>query len=147
MLGIKEGEIHFFRSRSFCLTLPKIFVGETFCAVFQKISGFAEIYGEEGVGYQVFPSKNFCLTVPKKYIGEHIGVSYFCVSTSFMLQRVQSQFFVQNFLSLLVPKSFVGEPVIVTQNFRYRKILAIRRGGGIKIFRRRDFVSQCRKIS
>ena len=70
MLGIKEGEIHYFRSRSFCLTLPKIFVGEPFCAVFQKISGFAEIYGEEGVGYQVFPSKSFCLTVPKLFVEE-----------------------------------------------------------------------------
>ena len=54
MLGIKEGESHFFRSKSFCLTLPKIFVGEPFCAVFQKISGFAEIYGEEGGGIRIF---------------------------------------------------------------------------------------------
>ena len=39
-----------------------------------------------------------------------------------------SRFSVKNFLSLLVPKSFVGEPVIVTQNFRYRKIFGIRGG-------------------
>ena len=69
--------IHVFRSKIFCPTLPKIFVGEPFCAVFQKISGIAEIYGEEGVGYQDFTSKRFCLTVPKKYIGETIRVSLF----------------------------------------------------------------------
>ena len=39
-----------------------------------------------------------------------------------------SLFSVKNFLSLLVPKNFAGEPVIVTQNFRYRKILGIRGG-------------------
>ena len=53
------------------------FVGEPFCAVFQKISGIAEIYGEEGVGYQDFTPKSFHLTVPKKYIGEPIRVSLF----------------------------------------------------------------------
>ena len=74
MLGIKEGEIHYFRSRSFCLTLPKIFVGETFCAVFQKISGFDEIYGEEGGGYQDFPLERFCLKVPKNFVGDPVFV-------------------------------------------------------------------------
>ena len=51
-----------------------------------------------------------------------------------------SRFSVENFLSLLVPKSFVGEPVIVTQNFRYRKILGIRGGvSGISV--KNTFVS------
>ena len=30
MLGIREGVIHFFRSKTFCLTEPKKFVGEPF---------------------------------------------------------------------------------------------------------------------
>ena len=29
----------------FCLTVPKIFAGEPFCAVFQKISGSEKVYG------------------------------------------------------------------------------------------------------
>ncbi len=38
--GGGEGrEYHDLRSKVFCLTVPKIFVGETFCAVFQKSSG------------------------------------------------------------------------------------------------------------
>ena len=32
-------EYHNFLSKKFCLTLPKYFVGEPFCAVFQKKSG------------------------------------------------------------------------------------------------------------
>ena len=38
--GIRRGrEHHNFPSKLFCLTVPKQFVGETFCAVFQKKSG------------------------------------------------------------------------------------------------------------
>ena len=32
-------------SKSFCLTVPKIFVGESFCAAFQKISTSEKVYG------------------------------------------------------------------------------------------------------
>ena len=34
-----------FLSNFFCLTVPKNFVGEPFCAVFQKISGSEKVYG------------------------------------------------------------------------------------------------------
>ena len=34
-----------FLSKFFCLTVPKKFVGEAFCAVFQKISGSEKVYG------------------------------------------------------------------------------------------------------
>ena len=75
-LRIRERVIHVFRSKIFCLTMPKNFVGEPFCAVFQKISGIEEIYGEEGGGaYHIFPSKRFCLTVPKIFVGEPVIVS------------------------------------------------------------------------
>ena len=64
----------------FCLTVPKIIVGEPFCPVFQKISGSQKslwIRGGRGE-YQDFASKIFCLTVPKKFIGEHFwGVTDF----------------------------------------------------------------------
>ena len=32
----------------FCLAVPKNFVGETFCAVFQKIVGHEKVHGSEG---------------------------------------------------------------------------------------------------
>ena len=51
---------------------------------------------------------------------------------------------------LTVPKKFVEEPFCVSENFCYQKILWIRRGGGreevSKIFRRKFFLSRCRKF-
>ena len=38
-------EYHDFLSKIFCLTVPKNFIGEPFCAVFQKISGSQKVYG------------------------------------------------------------------------------------------------------
>ena len=40
-----EGEYRKFPSKNFCLTVPKLFVEEPFCAVFQKISGSEKVYG------------------------------------------------------------------------------------------------------
>ena len=34
-----------FLSKFLCLTVPKMFAGEPFCAVFQKISGSEKVYG------------------------------------------------------------------------------------------------------
>ena len=74
MLGIKDGVIQFFRSKNFCLTQPKKFLGEPFCAVFQKLSGIEEICGEEGGESQGFLPKSICLTEPKNLVGEHFFV-------------------------------------------------------------------------
>ena len=48
---------------------------------------------------------------------------------------------------LTVPKNLVEKPLCVSENFGYRKNLWIRGGGSITIFRRKLFVSQCRKFS
>ena len=46
-----------------CLTIPKNFVEEPFCAVFQKNSGSEKVFVQEGGGeHQNFPSKIFCLS-------------------------------------------------------------------------------------
>ena len=42
--GEEGGSITIF-CQNFCLTVPKNFVGEPFCAVFQKISGSQKVYG------------------------------------------------------------------------------------------------------
>ena len=55
---------------SFCLTVPKNFVGEPFSVSLFLGTEKVWIKGE----YQDFPSKIFCLTVPKYFIGEHFGV-------------------------------------------------------------------------
>ena len=63
------GEHQDFPSKNFSLTVPKNFVGQLCCAVFQKLSGI-ENFMNKGGEYQDFPSKNFSLTVPKKFVGQ-----------------------------------------------------------------------------
>ena len=41
----ERGEYQDFLSKISCLTVPKNFVGEPFCAVFQKISGSEKVNG------------------------------------------------------------------------------------------------------
>ena len=41
----RGGGYHDFLSKLFCLTVPKNFVGEPFCALFQKISDSEKVYG------------------------------------------------------------------------------------------------------
>ena len=49
MLGIKEmGKHQDFPSKNFSLTVPKKFVGQPCCAVFQKHSGSEKVYGKRG---------------------------------------------------------------------------------------------------
>ena len=57
--------------------MPKNFIGEPFCDVFQTISGIEEFHGEEGGGGENhdFPSSIFCLTVPKNFSREPLFVS------------------------------------------------------------------------
>ena len=59
----------------FCLTVPKNFVGEPFCAVFRKIFGSEKFTHRIGVEYQDFPSETFCLSVPRKFVGKPFSVS------------------------------------------------------------------------
>ena len=42
-----------FSAEIFCLRVPKNFVEEPFCAVFQKTSGSEKVYGLEGEGWSV----------------------------------------------------------------------------------------------
>ncbi len=46
----KGGEHQDFLSKKISLTLPKIFVGQPFCAVFQNFSGSEKVYGEKKGG-------------------------------------------------------------------------------------------------
>ena len=59
----------------FCLTVPKNFVEEPFCAVFQKTSGSEKVYGKEGEGVNKLLSKISCLKVPKDFVEEPFSLS------------------------------------------------------------------------
>ena len=64
----KKGENHVFLSKNFCLTRPNIFLGDAFCAVFQKFSGsekFMDVRGGEDEDFLSF----FYITVPKFSLG------------------------------------------------------------------------------
>ena len=72
---IREGGVSCFLSTIFCLTVPKNFVGEPFCAVFHKKFCSEKFMHRIGVEYQDFPSKTFCLTVPRNFVGKPFSVS------------------------------------------------------------------------
>ena len=57
------------------------------------------------------------------------------------------QDFPSQIFCLTVPKNFVGEPFGVSLIAGTEKVWIRRGGGSIKTFRRKIFVSQCRKIS
>ena len=75
----RGGGYHDFPSKTFCLTVPKIFVGETFSVSF--ISGIEKIYAYEGK-ITIFQLKICCLTAPKNFVGEP-----FCVSQNFWYRK------------------------------------------------------------
>ena len=70
-------------SKNFCLTVPKFFVEEPLCAVFQKVPRAEKFMDQRRRGeYQVFPSKTFCLTVPKVFVGEPFCAAFQKISAS-----------------------------------------------------------------
>ena len=119
-LDKKGGEYQEFPSKNFCLTVPKNFVREPFCDVFQKISGSRKAFVKDGGReFQEFLSKVFCLTVPKKFVGEPFRMSLIRVSKNFMLKRVMSRFFVKFLLSRSTKNLWKGTRLCcVSQSFR-----------------------------
>ena len=110
----------------FCLTVPKNFVGEPFCAVFRKIFGSEKFMHRIGVEYQDFPSETFCLSVPRKFVGKPFSVSLLSGGEEVSDKRGDGEY--QDFLSkiffLTVPKIFVGEPfcAVFQKNFGIEKV-------------------------
>ena len=92
----KRGEYQDFPSENFCLTVPKIFVGE--------LLNVALILGTEktwikGGEYQVFPWKIFCFTVPKNFVRQLFSVAVISGTEKTWIKRgVVSRFSVENFL-------------------------------------------------
>ena len=125
---------HVFPSKFFCLTVPKILLGNTL--VYQEISVIQKLYASERGEYQVGPSRAFCHTVPENFVGEHFGVSEsFGYRKSLCIRERERErgggagntFSVKNFCHT-VPKNSVGEHFGVSENFVYRKFLCIRSG-------------------
>ena len=60
---------------------------------------------------------------------------------------VEYQDFPSKTFCLTVPRNFVGKPFSVSLIFGAEKVWIRGGGGSVKIFRRKIFVSQCRKTS
>ena len=131
----KKGRYQDFRSKIFCLTVPKNFVGAAFTVA--SISVTEKVW-RRGGGQQDFTSKIFCLTVPKVFVGESFTVAVISGTGKVWIRRGVSRFSVE--ICLTVPKNFVGEAFTVASISVTGKFWR-RGGGGIKILRQ-NFLSQ-----
>ena len=96
--------------------MPNFFVGEAFCAVFQKISGSEKRLWMRGGGYQGFPSKVFSSRSGEEF---RQGKLLCCVSECFRWRKTlwikeggYQDFLSKNFF-LTMPKSFATESFCV----------------------------------
>ena len=124
--------------------MPKTSVGESFTVAI--ISGIEKFWIRGGGGVSRFSvEKFFYLTVPKVSVGESFTVALNSgIEKIWIREGGVSRFSVEKFLSHSAEK--IRRAILhCCDNFGYRKSLDKR--GGIKIFRRKFFVSQCRKIS
>ena len=94
-------------------------------------------------GIKLFRWNCFCLKVPKKFVGEPFSVSLIS-GIEKVWRRGGYQDFTSKIFCLTVPKISVGESFTVALISGIEKVW--RKGGSIKIFRRKFFVSQCRKF-
>ena len=92
-----------------------------------------------------FSVENFCLTMPKISVGESFTVALKGGSEKVWIGGGVSRLSVENFCPT-VPKDLAEEPLCVSKNFWYRKLLGRRKGAGIGIFRLNCYVSQRRNI-
>ena len=141
----KVGEYQDFLSKNFCLTVPKIFVGEPFSV--SLISGIEKVYSSENY---------VTIFLPEFFVSQHRNISQknpsvlcfrkFLVAKKFMdksegeVSRFPSKIF-----CLTLPKTFVGEPFSVSlisgiENFSASE-------NYFTIFLPEFFVSQHRNIS
>ena len=97
--------------------MPKISVGEPFCAVFPKISGSEKVNGSERGGVSRFSVENFLSDSAEKFRGwgESLSVSFISgIDKVWIRGGRQYQDFPSKFFCLTVPKEFVREPFRVS---------------------------------
>ena len=141
----KVGEYQDFLSKNFCLTVPKIFVGEPFSV--SLISGIEKVYSSENY---------VTIFLPEFFVSQHRNISQknpsvlcfrkILVAKKFMdksegeVSRFPSKIF-----CLTLPKTFVGEPFSVSLISGIEKVYSSE--NYVTIFLPEFFVSQHRNIS
>ncbi len=144
----KKGGVSRYSVEVFCFTVPNNFVGEPFSI--SLISGIEKFSTSEGyVTIFDFLSKVYCLTVPKKIAGDFFSAVFQKISGSEKIMDKRGgeyQDIPWKIFCFTVPIIFVGESFTFAVFSGTGKVW-IRGGGSVKIFRRKNFVSQCRKFS
>ena len=135
-----------FPSKIFCLTVPKISVGESFTVAL--ISGIEKVWIEGGGGVSRFSVENFLSHSAEIFLRGTLN----CF-TNFRYRKSLDrrgggrgeyyQDFPSKIFCLTVPKIFLGEPLIVSLTSGTEKVWIGGGGEGGEYF----FVSQCRNIS
>ena len=106
----------------------------------------------EGENIRKLRRKFFCLKVLKNMAKEPLVFPQFWVSLYFLLKRVKSRFSLQLFFFSQWRKNLWANPSVlwfrkVPCSKKFENKCGGREGGSIKIFLRKTFVSQCRKLS
>ena len=107
--------------------MPKISVGEPFCAVFQKISRSEKVNGSESGGVSIFSAENYLSDSAENFRrwGESFSVSFISgIDKVWISGGRQYQDFPSKFFCLTVPKSLVREPLKVSLSSGMEKIFA-----------------------
>ena len=140
-----ESAITTFRSKFF-VSVPKNIDGEHF-GVSENFE-YRKILRIRERGVSRFSVENFLSHSTEKFRwGTLLCFERILVSKIFKQRRGEASRFFRKFLSNRTKtKSFVKEPFCFPENFWYRKVLWMKRGG-ITFFRRKFLVSQCRKNS
>ena len=102
-----------FSIKSFCLTVPKVSVGESFTVALVSCS--EKVWRMRGGGsYQNFPSKNLCLRVPNNSVGESFSVALISVTERVWIRRRgEIKIFRRKFFVSPCWKNSVGESFTV----------------------------------
>ena len=126
-----------FLSKNFCLTVPKHFVVEPFCAVFQKNSG-SKIFIDKKGGISRVSVENFLSDSAEKFrSGTLQCVINFGYRKILCFKGLCNDFLSKKFC-LIVPKHFVVEPfcAVFQKISGSKKVYRQERGGSIKFFLR-----------
>ena len=115
---------------------------------FRKIPVAKKFMDKMGAEYQEFAWKKFLSHSAENF---RRGILYCCINFGYRKSLDKrgggvSRYSVENFC-LTVPKNFVGESFTLALFSGIGKVWIRGRGGSVKIFRRKIFVSQCRKTS
>ena len=129
----KKGGYHDFPSKNFCLRVPKFFVVENFCAVFQKISGSGKLYVLERWVSRCYVEKFLSHNAENSQLSK--GNHLCCVSVKFRWRETlwvtgEYQDFPSRFFCLTTPKTFAGGSycVVFQKNSRSEKDYGLKRG-------------------